>query len=240
VFLCATLVWADSKPWTSKPYREWSDKNVQSILTQSPWVQTTTIRRTWLPVPETDVAPQPLIDGGVRHFPRDAPNLSGASPALAIRASESSTRGDLNVYVYWASSRVIRAASARQSVLHGEISESDVEPYVHAALEEYALVLTMADMTPFQQNDEKFFQRQAFLELRSRGRELSPSHVVYQRDAKGNLKQVVFFFPKETSSGEPTIASDETDVEFRCKIGDSNLHVGFKPKEMIDQAGPDL
>ena len=238
--ISANLASTGNKPWMSKPYDAWDDKDIRSIMTQSPWVQTTTIERTWLPVSAVDVAPQALIDGGVRAFPKDAPNLSGASPAMTVRASESSTRGDLEVYVSWVSSRVMRAASARQRVLHGEISESDVEPYVHVALDEYALVLSMADMTPFLQNDEKFFQRQAFLQLRRHSRELSPSHVTYQKDAKGTLQQVVFFFPKETPSGERTIASDETDVEFRCKIGDSNLRVGFKPPEMKDQAGPDL
>jgi len=134
----------------------------------------------------------------------------------------------------------MRAATARQSVLRGEIEEADVEPYVRAPLEEYALVLSMADMTPFLQKDEKFFQGQAFLEMRRHGRQLSPSHVVYQRDVKGTLKQVVFFFPKKTASREPTIANDETDVEFRIKIADSRVHVGFSPQKMTDQTGPDL
>jgi Ca-activated chloride channel homolog len=235
----SNLVVVPNRPWMSKPYDAWNDRDIQSILTQSPWVQTTTIQRTWLPVAEKDVPPERLISGGIRSWPKDAPNLSGASPAVTIRESEAS-QSELNVYVYWVSSRVMRAASARQSVLHGEINESDVEPYVRAALDEYALGLSMADMTPFLQNDEKFFQRQAFLEMWSRGRELSPSHVVYRRDAKGNLKQVLFFFPKKTPSGEPTITPDETDVEFKCRIGDSTLHVGFSPQKMTDQAGPDL
>lgn len=239
LLLAAGLVWADKKPWMSKPYDAWNDKDIQSILTQSPWVQTTTIRRTWLEVSEKD-APPVLINGGVRSWPADAPNLQGASPAVTIRESESSQRGELNVYVSWDSSRVMRAALARQSVLRGEIKESDVEPYARTVLQEYSLVLSMADMTPFVKNDEQFFQRQAFLEMRTRGRELSPSHVLYQRDAKGTLKQVVFFFPKTDSSGEPTITPDEKDVEFKCKIGDSSLHVGFSPQKMTDQAGPDL
>jgi hypothetical protein len=232
----ATLASAGDKPWMSKPYDAWNEKDIQSILTQSPWVQTTTIRRTWLPVSEKDVAPGQLISGGIRQWPRDAPNLTGDSPAVMVRESEAST-SLLNVDVYWDSSRVMRAAFARQSVLRGEIKESDAEAYVHAALTEYAIKLTMADMTPFQQNDEKFFQRQAFLEMRTRGRQLSPSHVVYQRDAKGRVKEVVFFFPKATPSGEPAITPDERDIEFKCQIADSSVHVGFSPQKMTDQAG---
>jgi hypothetical protein len=69
---------------------------------------------------------------------------------------------------------------------------------------------------------------------------LPPSHVVYQRDANGILKQVVFFFPKKTSGGLATIGSDQTDVEFNCKVADSKMHVDFKTQKMTDQSGPDL
>jgi Ca-activated chloride channel homolog len=236
----SNLVVVPNRPWMSKPYDSWNDKDIQSIMTESPWVQTTTIRRTWLPTSEKDAPPGQLISGGIRRMPNTTGATAGTNPAATIRASEASQRGELNAYVYWDSSRVMRAAFARQSVLRGESNESDVEPYVRASLDEYALMLSMADMTPFLQNDEKFFQRRAFLEMRSRDRELSPSHVMYQRDAKGHLKQVVFFFPKKTPSGEPTITPDEKDVEFECQIADSTLHVGFNPQKMTDQAGPDL
>lgn len=235
--ISAGLASTGNKPWISKPYEAWNDKDIQFILTQSPWVQKATIPRTWLD--EKDVAPPPLISGGIRQWPRNDAKHPGDSPAVMIHESEAST-SELNVYVFWDSSRVMRAAFARRSAVRGEIAAPEVEPYVRAPLDEYALVLTMADMTPFQRNNESFFQQHAFLELRSRKRQLSPSHVVYQKDAKGALKQVVFFFPKETPTGEPTITPDETDVEFRCQIGDSNLHVGFNPREMRDQTGPDL
>jgi hypothetical protein len=242
-FLCATLVCADNRPWKSKPYREWSDKDVQSIMTQSPWVQMTTIRRSWLPLSEKDVppghqiSPQQEIAGGIRQVPNDGSATTSNPSATKVQGEGS--EHESNVYVYWDSSRVMRAASARQRVLHGEMKDSEVEPYVRAAQEEYELVLRMDDMTPFIKSDEKFFEANSFLEMKRSTLRLPPSHVVYQRDGSGILRQVVFFFPKKTDSGL-TIGSDEIDVEFKCKIADSNLHVGFKPQEMTDQAGPDL
>jgi len=241
LLLVATLAWASNGPWLSKPYDAWTLKDVQSILTESPWVKMIPIHRTWLSESETDVAPQPLINGGIRSWPQDAPNLQGASAQVTVRQSEASQL-ELNVYVYWYSSRVIRAAFARRSVLRGEIKESDVEPYVRDAPQEYALVLTMGDMTPFLQKgkDEEFFQQHASIVMNSRNRSLSPSHVVYQRDTKGTLKQVDFFFPKTDASGEPTIRPDETDVDFICPIEDLYLHFRFNPQEMTDPGGRDL
>jgi hypothetical protein len=236
-FLCASLVCADNKPWKTKPYQQWNDKDIQAIMTDSPWVKLTTIRRTWLPVPMKEIPPQQQINGGIR----DVPSVAGApaSNTGAVSGQSEQPAQELNVSVYWDSSRVIRAASARQRSLHGEMTDSQVEQYATAPQEEYQIAVSMADMTPFIKNDENFFQANSSLEIRRTKLKLPPSHVVYLKDSGGNLKQAVFFFPKKTSS-DPTIPSDETDVEFRCKIADSNLHVGFKPQEMTDQAGPDL
>ena len=242
VMVCTSLLWADNKPWKNKPYQLWDAKDLQTIMTESPWVRKTSIRHTWSTVSqkEKNAALDPLIDGGVR----ETPNASGATqtnPNATVRSSEESTQQLIvDVSVYWDSSRVMRAASARQRVLHGEMKDSEVEPYAHAPQEEYQLVLSMGDMTPFMQSDEKFYQANSFLEMKRSKLKLSPSHVVYQKDSHGVLRQVVFFFPKKTSQGVPTIGNDETDVEFNWQVADSKLHVDFNPSKMADQSGPDL
>ena len=238
LLLGSTLVWADNKPWKTKPYSAWDDKDIQSIMTQSPWVQITTIQRTWLPVAEKDVPPQQEIAGGVRSTP-PATSGSGTNPEATNRSSEASQLA-LNVYVYWDSSRVMRAAQARQRVLHGEMKDSEVDAYMKQPQDEYLVVLAMGDMTPFIKNDEKFYQANSSLQMKKGKLTLPPSHVVYQRNANGALSQAVFFFPKKTSSGEPTIDSDETDVAFKCRIADSAFRVDFDPRKMTDQTGPDL
>jgi hypothetical protein len=242
VMVCTSLLWADNEPWKSKPYESWDAKDIQTIMTESPWVRKTSVRHSWTAVSqkEKNAALDPLIDGGVRV----TPNASGATqtnPNATVRSSEESTQQLIvDVNVYWDSSRVMRAASARQRVLNGEIKDSEVGPYAQAPQEEYQLVLSMGDMTPFLQSDEKFYQANSFLEMKRSKLKLSPSHVVYQKDSHGVLRQVVFFFPKKASGGQLTIGNDETDVEFNCKIADSKLRVSFKPQKMADQSGPDL
>lgn len=235
ILLASAVLAAGDKPWMSKAYNRWTDKDVQLIMTESPWVQSTTIRRSW--VPSKDVAPEAQIAGGVRSLPGGSGGISTNS--AGDRESEAST-SELRVYVYWDSSRVMRAASARQRALHGELADSEVEPYARAPQEEYALVVSMGDMTPFSQNNEKFFQSAASLETKRGHLTLASSHVVYQRDGNGTLRQALFFFPKQTPSGAPTIRADETEVQFRCKIADSDVRVNFKVGKMVDQSGPDL
>ncbi|HXW56590.1 MAG TPA: hypothetical protein VEJ67_12635 [Candidatus Cybelea sp.] len=239
LFFCAALLRGDDKPW-KKPYQEWNDQDVQSIMSDSPWVRKTFIQRTWVDSENLrNVPPQQQISGGVRTTP-NAAGTTAANPKATNRADQEETQAvNISVNVYWDSSRVMRAASARQMVLHGQMKDSEVEQYVNAPQEEYQIVLSMGDMTPFMTNEEKFFQANAFLEMKRSKLKLPPSRVVYQKDSNGVLKQAAFFFPKKTSSG-PTIGGDETDIAFKCKIRDSTVHVDFKPQKMTAQSGPDL
>ncbi len=231
LLLGATLLWAGDKPWKAKTYQQWDEKDLQTILTDSPWVRVTPVQRTWLPVAEKDVAPDPQISGGVRQMP--APGTS----ANTVRAGEESLR-ELNVQIFWQSSRVMRAATAREAVLHGR--QVDVDKYAAEPQSEYQIILRMEDMTPFTQHDEKFFQDNAFLQTKKSKDKISPTHVVYEKNAKGSVQDAIFFFPKTTSSGAPTISGDEKEVQFSCKIGDQMVRVGFRPQEMVDQSGPAL
>jgi hypothetical protein len=236
LFLGVTLVWAGDKPWKTKPYQQWDEKELQTILTDSPWVRTTTIQRTWLPVAEKDVAPDPQISGGVRQMPSGSTQAGGGA-TTPVRAGEGSWQ-QLNVFIYWQSSRVMRAATAREANLHGENVE--VDKYASAPQSEYQIILRMEDMTPFIQHNEEFFQGSAFLQMKKGKSKISPSHVLYERNQKGSIQDAIFFFPKTSPAGVPTVSGDETDVQFSCKIADSTVRADFKPREMVDQSGPDL
>lgn len=231
LLLGAALLHAADKPWKAKSYQQWDEKDLQAILSDSPWVRVTPIQRSWLPVAEKDVGVDPAINGGVRQMP--APGTA----ANTVRSGEESLR-ELNVQVFWQSSRVMRAATAREAVLHGQ--QVDVDQYVAQPQTEYQLVLRMADMTPFTQHDEKFFQGNAFLQTKKSKEKISPTHVVFEKNATGSILDAVFFFPKANSSGAPTISSDEKEVQFSCKIADQTARAGFRPQEMVDSQGPAL
>lgn len=236
LLLGATLLCAGDKPWKAKTYQQWDEKDLQVILSDSPWVRVTPIQRSWLPVAEKDVAGDPQIAGGVRQMPGGSTNPGGGA-TTPVRAGEESLQ-QLNVLVFWQSSRVMRAATAREAVMHGQ--QVDVDKYAAEPQTEYQLILRMQDMTPFTQHDEKFFQENAFLQTKKSKGKISPTHVVYEKNAKGSIQDAIFFFPKTTSSGEPTVSNDEKEVQFSCKVADQTVHVGFRPQEMVDGQGPAL
>jgi hypothetical protein len=224
----SSLAWAADAPWKGKPYDQWDDKDLQRVFTDSPWARTATITRTWVPPTGKDLPNGPIA--GQERLPGDRGH-----------SSDSSVGGELNFYVYWASSRVMRAASARKAILHGGNKDLDIEKYATAPQEEYQIVLQSEDMSPFARNDEKFFQANAFLEPKKSKQKIAPSHVQYERDANGPLvATAIFFFPKKTAAGAPTIGPDEKSVEFNCKIEGQTLRVNFEPQKMADAQGPDL
>jgi len=232
LLLGTTLLWAGDKAWKAKPYQQWNEKELQAILTDSPWVRVTPIQRSWRPGSQQDIAPQERSSGGLKG------QMPTASPSTAAPVGAGEDTPEITVQVYWQSSRVMRAATARQAVLHGETV--DVDKYSSQPQDEYQIVVRMQDMTPFRQHDEKFFQDNAFLQMKKGKDKVSPTHVVYEKDSMGLVAAAVFFFPKTTSSGAPTVSADETDVQFSCKIADSTVRVGFKPRDMVDQSGPAL
>jgi hypothetical protein len=229
LLIFTSFAWGGDVPWKSKPYDQWDGKDLQRVFTDSPWARATTITRTWVPLTAKDLPNEPLAgrDRGL--------------PATLDRSAETSVGGELNFHVFWASSRVMRAASARKAVLNGGKKDVDVEKYASEPQEEYQIVLQSEDMTPFFRHDEKFFQANAFLEMRKTKQKIAPSNVRYERDQKGQLiASVVFLFPKKTPSGDPTIGSDEKNVEFNCKIEGATLRVNFEPQKMVDNNGPAL
>jgi len=224
-----TVIWANGEPWKGKPYQQWDDKDIERVFLNSPWARTTTITRTWLPISSKDL-PDKITSGAGRQVPKELE-----------RSGETSVGGELNFYVFWASSRVMRAASARKAVLHGDNKALDVEKYAREPQDEIQILVRSGDMAPFTRKDEKFFQANAFLQPRKSNQKISPSHVRFERDAKGILvTSALFFFPRKTASGDPTIAADEKNVEFTCQVEGSTLRVNFEPQKMVDQAGPDL
>jgi len=230
VFAAAPSSRSSDEPWKGKSYQQWDENDLKRIFTESPWVRQTTITRNWLPItPKEDVQGAP-ISGRDRPMPSDVDH-----------SSETSVGGALNFYVFWASSHVMRAASARKAILHGGNSSVDVDKYANAPQSEYQLAIQSADMTPFRRQDEKYFQENSYLQMKKTKLKISPSHVVYERsDSAGPVIMAVFFFPKTASSGVPTITPDEKSVEFSCKIGGSYLRVSFDLQKMTDRSGPDL
>lgn len=236
VLISAALAWASDPPWKGKPYDQWTDKDLEKIFSDSPWSRIGTVTRTWTPLNSSGGS----TSGAQSNNPIPGRPGGPGGPAGSSGNDAGGPGDELRFNVYWASSRIMRAASARKSILHGGKQDVDVAKYAGEPQEEYQIVVQSEDMTPFVRHDEKFFQDNSFLDVKKTKQKISPSHVRYERDDKALVAAAVFFFPKKTAAGEPTVASDEKNVEFNCKIEGTRLRVNFDPQKMLDSQGPAL
>jgi hypothetical protein len=229
---------AADAPWKGKPYDQWNDKDLQRIFSDSPWARLSTVTRTW--GSDSGNTPSSASGADPRRTGGTGPNTRGGPQGGAQGGSSAPEADNLTISVHWASSRVIRAASARKAVLRGGKSDLDVAKYASQPQDEYQITVQSEDMSPFVRHDEKFYQENSYLEPKKSKTKIAPSQVRFERDANGAVTTAIFFFAKKTSSGDPIISADEKNVDFSCKIESSTLKVTFEPQKMVDTQGSDL
>src|SRR5579864_4379370 len=172
----AALAWASDPPWKGKPYDQWTDKDLEKIFTDSPWSRIGMVTRTWAPLTSKDAptAPGGPAGGAQPNTPMAPGRPSGGSGPSQSGAGGAPSGDELNFNVYWASSRIMRAASARKSVLHGGKQDVDVAKYANEPQEEYQVIVQSEDMAPFVRHDESFYQANSFLDVKKTKQKLSP------------------------------------------------------------------
>jgi hypothetical protein len=232
------------KPWTSKPYTQWDDKDIQLVLSSSPWVQVVTVEQTWKPLSQADLQ---AIDNNKATAGSVAGVGSGSNGNSAIISAEYSdtgrTRGDDVQYdVFWYSSRTLREATARRAVIHNGQDPQGAEEYVSAPHEDYELLIQGKDMSPFQVKPEEQYAAMAWMQVKGSKEKIGATKVTYTKDdaAPHAVNGAIFSFPRKKADGSPTIPAGIKNVDFYCKVGSSTMRATFDVSKMQDQKGQDL
>ncbi len=221
VVLISPGVWA-SGPWTEKSYQQWDNKDLHRILHDSPWVKRFTLTR--VEVPESSLPGDTPTGLAMWHYPSTA-TLPEDTHSLPFT-------------VRWVSSRTLREAWARRLVLQKKVPENEIEKHVPPSQDEFELAVEGPDMTPFHNVRESALKSKCYLSVDSK--RVAPTRVVLVHAKEGEVKGILFYFPKKNSTGEPIISSHERSVGFVERGGGVDIHVNFNPQTMVDQAGIDL
>src|SRR4029077_53245 len=239
VLALVMAVWAGGDPW-KKPFGEWTEKDVALIQQNSPWAKILQAQGAWRP----DGVTQASSSGGIPGSASDtSKNSAGATPDTqgGLEKNAAAAAAQATYSVWWWSSRVIRAASFRDAVLKGKMTQSDAEKSVAQPMDEYEVLVRATNMYIFQQRGEKAFENAAYLQIKKAKTKISPSHVAFLKGPDGqSVTGAVFYFPKKSANGEPTIGPDEKEVDFYLQVGDAKLLTYFETKKMVDSQGEDL
>lgn len=216
-------VWAGTPagtPWKDKPWEEWDQGDVRKILYDSPWV---------------------------RHFARTKRDLEFETPdpgptgneLRGYHSKESKEDGAVTTefYVRWVSSHTMRKAWLRRHSLLKPGTPNQGSP---ATLDEFELAVAGRDLSSFENVDEATLKKKSVLAISDSRKKIVPSNVQIVRSGDGKVKSLLFYFPRRTATGEPTISTHETKVWFIAHSGGVQIRVTFNPQTMVDTVGMDL
>jgi hypothetical protein len=247
--ILAALAWAGGDPWKSKPYQQWDANDVKKVFMDSPWSKVVQIDATWKPAQGSagtgSAEPQSsgggARTGGVGGGGSPSSQASAPSQPGQTEGSPAATNAEASYAVRWISSRTLREAGYRSSVIEGRLKEDEAEKQLALPVDTYKVYLGGPDMTPFQSMDDKALQGAATLTDKKTKQHISATNaeLVHSEDGK-TLQGIVFSFPKQVGNGEPSIPPNEKAVEFTCAVGKVKIQTTFDLSKMEDSKGRDI
>ena len=257
---------AGDEVWKGKPYQQWDQKDVQKVLTDSPWSRAVRMEAKWraaggsnMPVDKDATAPGNYgAQGGAS---ASSGNVGGNSsygmgagaPSNANSGSIAQNSSIMNsakvpettFMIRWFSALTVREALARAQVLTGSMTEEDAGKALADQPSEYTITVAGSDMTPFLKAEEKDLAGTTFLVGKKQNAKIPASRVVIQRtsgakpDDPKPVSVVVFYFAKKTAAGEPVFSGAEKGAEFICASGGVTIKTSFDFSKMTNASGPD-
>lgn len=231
-----TVAARPNDPWKDKDPQDWDEKDVQKILTDSPWSKvfqfgmasngsmdssSTAVGRTAHP----DTAVDPLM-GGSPSAPGSIEPLPGMGPVTKFTVS-------------WHSSHTVREALLREKELAGSLPDQ-ARKDLAAKYDSYQISISGANLRMFGKEGAESLKAHSYLIPKNSKEKISPAKVVIQTSQNGTPVAILFDFPQKMASGEPTIAPAEKSAEFSAKVGNLPLKVTFDISKMSTKQGPDL
>jgi hypothetical protein len=237
ILAAATIAWAGGDVWKTKSMDQWTDKDIQEILTTSPWAKVSVVPQGAGTRP--DGMTQATGSTGIAGSKSDTAHVAeGSSPQQNgySEKEDSAAANQASYSIFWWSSRTIRAASMRRAVLKGTMTEADAEKTVANIPDDYMVLVQGTNLQIFQHRGEQAFEKAAYLQLKKTKEKIYPTKVAFLP----NMSGVVFYFPKKGANSEPTIGPDEKELDFYLQMGGAKLITYFDPRKMVDSKGEDL
>ena len=212
--------------WVNKPYVNWSDKEIERMVNNSPWAQKIKIGGSLsADVPFEGSAAGGAGGGGGRGGGRSRGGSGGGS------APSGGGGRSLEIYIRWVSAMPVRQAIAR--LRYGSEVDS-AEAVQELQREETSYILSVAPLEINAVREQyKGFKQQATLNIKGKA-PITPAEVTVRLREDGAA--AYFFFPKQ-QNGQALISPDDREVEFLFNMGTVEIKRAFKLKEMVSSDG---
>jgi len=206
--------------WQAKPYTEWSDKDLQKMIANSPWAKSFSP-----PAPaggpgDSGAAP-PLSEGGGRGRGGGGGAPPSAGPAAVGGAAPT-------IYARWQSALPVKQAFVRLKYGAQAATSPDAKQLLEKTETNYEIVVSgpLKSMLRGDTDSLKLSLMESS-SLTSKGKgPVKPSDVQIALSQDSN--DMVLHFPRATP-----FTVDDKEVEFETKFGDLVLKYKFKLKDMV-------
>jgi hypothetical protein len=223
-------------PWKDKDPQDWDEKDVQKILTDSPWSRQFQFGSASV----GSLGSSTTSVGSSAHQGSDNNPLALPSAPGGGSTDLSPGMGPVTKFtVSWHSAHTVREALLREKELAGslpDIARKDLA----AKYDWYQISISGTNLKMFGKEGVESLKAHSYLALKGSKAKLAPDKVVLQMSQSGNLVAILFDFPQKTAAGEPTITASEKSAEFSAKAGSLPLKVTFDISKMSTKQGPDL
>jgi hypothetical protein len=213
--LALSLMAAD---FWKKPFTQWSDKDVDKMMTDSPWAKSASVSMGGLPPQAGGLGG----GGGFGHGGLPGGPQGGAGSDIGPGAPS------FNVVARWETALPIRQALVRRK--YGAEADKSADAGKILAEEErsYEIVLS-GPLGPFlhgtPEESAKALNDVTALSSRRTG-DIKPAQIEVSNP--GRLMEVLFVFPRSMP-----FTADDKEVEFSTKLGRSIVRYKFKLKDMV-------
>ena len=223
-------------PWKEKDPQDWDQKDVQKILTDSPWSKQFQFGSTM----DGALDSASTAVGSAAHPSVGSPEGMRPGAPAQVSSGLSPGMGPVTKFtVSWRSSRTVREALLREKELSGSLPDQ-ARKDLAVKYDVYEISISGPNLNAFGKENAETLKAHSYLMLKSTKEKIAPVKVVIQKTPSGNPVAILFDFPQKTTAGEPTIAPSEKSVEFGAKTGNLPLKVTFDISKMSTKDGRDL
>jgi hypothetical protein len=216
--------------WTTKPFADWNEKDVQKIMTDSPWAKKSSVLSLNGPTAPGVGGSSPGgrggRGGGGGGGDEGAPNPISERPGGGIGGGPGVEMPSAQVVVSWPTALPVKQAIAKAK--YGKEVGTSPEAKAFLEREEQYYVVEVSQL-PFRGRSTDEF-REAVLKsavLNVKGKD-SVHAMDVQVNPRGRTLDLYFMFPRQR-----VFTLEDSEIEFNAKAGEVPIKQRFKLKDMV-------
>ena len=238
---CYISVHAGEKDfWNTKPYTEWNEKEVETLLKRSPWSKSVVIGTSTMGGREA--ASVGARGGG--GFPRggaigtEDQEAGGGGGGRRGGGEAAPPMRPVEVLVTWYAQPVRQAMARSIALRNAESRKEEIDRLLNYPEMPYFNILVIGwrgETRGDGGEGVRKLKEETFLERKNK-QKINLADIILP---KGRGQPLVLLFPKEVD-GKPSVTLEDKEVTLRTRVGQSKIRVKFKLADMLIRGEPAL